>query len=122
MKLPNGYGSVVNLGKRRRKPYAARITVGWTEDGKQKKKYLGYYKTRQEAMKALADYNENPFDLATREVTFAELYEKWLTLKERGKQVTVSNAAAFKNLSVLHNFCLLKKRKLLRRNCNNFQN
>ena len=81
MKLPNGYGSVVNLGKRRRKPYAARITTGWTEDGKQKKKYLGYYKTRQEAMKALADYNENPFDLATREVTFAELYEKWLTLK-----------------------------------------
>ena len=66
MKLPNGYGSVVNLGKRRRKPYAARITVGWSEDGKQKKKYLGYYKTRQEAMKALADYNENPFDLCVK--------------------------------------------------------
>ena len=111
MKLPNGYGSVVNLGKRRRKPYAARITVGWTEDGKQKKKYLGYYKTRQEAMKALADYNENPFDLATREVTFAELYEKWLTLKERGKQVTVSNAAAFKNLSALHNMPFVDIRK-----------
>lgn len=111
MKLPNGYGSVVNLGKKRRKPYAARITVGWTEEGRQKKKYLGYYKTRQEAMKALADYNENPFDLATREITFAELYSKWLTLKERGKQVTASNAAAFKNLQPLHNMPFVDIRK-----------
>lgn len=76
MKLPNGYGSVVNLGKRRRKPYAARITVGWIEEGKQKKKYLGYYKTRQEAMKALADSNKNPFDLMAQDVTFADVYEK----------------------------------------------
>lgn len=111
MKLPNGYGTVTKLSGRRRKPYAARITTGWTEDGKQIKKYLGYYKTRQEAMKALADYNQNPFDLAAHEVTFAELYEKWLTLKERGKQVTACNAAAFKSLSALHNMVFADIRK-----------
>ena len=111
MKLPNGYGAVMKLSGRRRKPYAARITTGWTEDGKQIRKYLGYYKTRQEAMKALADYNENPFDLATREVTFAELYEKWLTLKERGKQVVAANAAAYKSLSLLHNMAFVDIRK-----------
>ena len=111
MKLPNGYGAIMKLSGRRRKPYAVRITVGWTEDGKQIRKYLGYYKTRQEAIKALADYNENPFDLATREITFAELYEKWLTLKERGKQVTACNAAAFKSLSVLHNMAFVDIRK-----------
>lgn len=114
MKLPNGYGSVVNLGKRRRKPYAARITVGWTEDGKQKKKYLGYYKTRQEAMKALADYNENPFDLATREVTFAELYEKWAKVKFKDKPILDIYKAAYKNLAALHDlkFADIRKRHI----------
>ncbi len=111
MKLPNGYGTVTKMSGRRRKPYAARITTGWTDDGKQIKKYIGYYKTRQEAMKALADYNENPFDLATHEITFAELYEKWLTLKERGRQVVASNAAAFKNLSAIHNMIFADIRK-----------
>ena len=32
MKLPNGYGGVIKLSGNRRKPYAARITVGWTTD------------------------------------------------------------------------------------------
>ena len=69
MKLPNGYGAVVKLSGKRRKPYAARVTVKWTEDGKQVRKYLGFYRTRQEALKALADYNANPYDLEAREVT-----------------------------------------------------
>lgn len=111
MKLPNGYGAIMKLSGRRRKPYAVRITVGWTDDGKQIRKYLGYYKTRQEAMKALADYNENPFDLATRDITFADLYEKWVNLKERSRQVTACNAAAFKSLSALHDMAFADIRK-----------
>lgn len=75
----------MKLSGRRRKPYAVRITVGWADNGKQIRKYLGYYKTRQEAMKALADHNENPFDLATRDITFADL---WVNLKERSKAAT----------------------------------
>lgn len=35
MKLPNGYGSVFKLGGNRRRPWAVRVTVGWTEEGKQ---------------------------------------------------------------------------------------
>lgn len=56
MKLPNGYGSMTKL-KRRCKPYAARVTVGWTDDGRQIKKYLGTFRTRREALNALAEYN-----------------------------------------------------------------
>ena len=63
MKLPNGYGSVTRMGRRRRNQYAARVTVGWTDDGKQIKKYLGFFPTRQEALNALANYNQNPFDV-----------------------------------------------------------
>lgn len=102
MRLPNGYGAVVKLAGRRRKPYAARITVGWTEDGKQIRKYLGYYKTRQEAIKALADYNENPFDLMEKDVTFAEVYQRWANLKFKNKPVLGIYTAAYKSLATLH--------------------
>ena len=29
LKLPNGYGSVTKLSGNRRKPYLARVTLGW---------------------------------------------------------------------------------------------
>ena len=32
MKNPNGYGSVFKLTGNRRKPWCARVTVGWTDD------------------------------------------------------------------------------------------
>ena len=52
MKQPNGYGGISKLKGRRRKPYAVRVTTGWTDEGKQIKKYLGYYATKKEAIKA----------------------------------------------------------------------
>lgn len=114
MKLPNGYGSVIKMSGARRKPYAARITAGWTEDGKQIKKYLGFFKTRQEALKALAEYNENPFDLSTRDVTFVEVYEHWCKIKFKDEPIKPAYAAAFKNLSELHNmkFAEIRKRHM----------
>ena len=77
-------------------------------------KYLGYFKTRQEAMKALADYNENPFDLASREITFAELYERWCKIKYKDKPVLRIYTAAYKKLEPLHNmkFSEIRKRHI----------
>lgn len=58
-----------------------RITVGWdiTESGKQKQifKTIGYFKTRKEAMLALANYNSNPYNLDYDGITFEEIWEKW---------------------------------------------
>ena len=55
MKLPNGYGSVTKLSGNRRKPYLARVTLGWTTDeqtGKtvQNRVPLGTFKTKKEAL------------------------------------------------------------------------
>ena len=77
MRLPNSYGSVTKLSGKRRKPYAVRITVGWEDDGTQMQKYLSYHKTRQEALKALADFNEHPYDISNHDITFAGLYDRW---------------------------------------------
>ncbi|MGN0408676.1 MAG: hypothetical protein ACI4EJ_10470 [Bacteroides sp.] len=79
MKLPNGYGSVHKLsGAKRKKPWRVRITDGYVYDPDkdrqiQKYKTLGYYETKQQALQALASYNENPYDLDVDNITFREL-------------------------------------------------
>lgn len=90
MRLPNGYGSVVNLGKKRRKPFAARVTtgfdiVGYHENGapktRQKYKYLGYFTKRTEALACLLAYNNSPYDLTKHNITFSQIYEEWAERK-----------------------------------------
>ena len=63
MRNPNGYGSDFNLSGNRRKPFAVRITQGYTDEGKRIYKYLSYHITRKEAMQALAAYNTNPYNI-----------------------------------------------------------
>lgn len=82
MRNPNGYGSVVKLPGKRRKPFAVRVTASFALDADnerltQKYKYLGYYAKRVDAMKALADYNADPYDLDTRGLTLGEVYDLW---------------------------------------------
>lgn len=77
MRLPSGYGSVQKLSGNRRNPYVARITTGWAEDGRQIREYIGYYKTRKEALQALSDYHNDPYDLEASKLTFSQIYEKW---------------------------------------------
>lgn len=72
----NGFGSIVKLSGNRRKPFAVRITTGW-EDGKQVRKYLGYYPSEAEALMALAEYHKGGFDLDLSKLTVAEFFERW---------------------------------------------
>ena len=72
----NGFGSIVKLSGHRRKPFAVRITTGW-KDGKQIRKYLGYYVSEAEALMALAEYHKNGIDLDLSKLTFGEVFEKW---------------------------------------------
>ena len=98
MKLPNGYGTVYKLSGKRRKPYIARKTIGWeineeTKKSKQILKTIGYYKTKSEALQALADYNSDPYDLIISKYTFAEIYEKWFeeTFNDDSNKSTMHN-------------------------------
>lgn len=110
MKLANGMGSVYKQGGKRRNPWIARKTKGWEIDektGRTKQRYLtiGYYPTRQEALTALMNYNQNPYDIETNTITFAEVYERWS--KEHFLKVTPSSCrswvAAFNHSKSLHN-------------------
>ena len=57
MKNPNGFGTVSKLSGKRRKPYVARVTIGFDKKGKQLQKAIGYFATRKEGLQALSAYN-----------------------------------------------------------------
>ena len=106
MKLPNGFGSVYKLSGRRRRPWVAAKTFGWEFDEKgqkvkQKQQAIGYYATRQEAMTALVQYNENPYDLNFNKTTFSEVYEKW----SEEYFPTLSNASSIRTISAAYKYC-----------------
>jgi integrase len=84
MRLPNGYGSVYKLSGNRRKPWVARKTTGWDFDTNKKTsrpiyKFIGYYKTKAEALNALAAYNRDPYSLSTdpTDISLEDLYDRW---------------------------------------------
>lgn len=80
MRLPNGFGQISFLkGRNLRNPYRAMVTVGKRDDGRPICKLLkpqAYFKTYNEAYRALMDYNANPYDL-NENITVLELFDRW---------------------------------------------
>ena len=84
MRNPNGYGSVVKLSGRRRKPFMVRKTAGYTDKGYPIYTIIGYAVTRAEGNMMLAEYNRNPYDVDATKVTVAEVFESW----EKGSRLS----------------------------------
>lgn len=98
MRLPNGLGSIAKLSGKRRKPFVAKVNPHpIVNEEKKRVQYqydiLGYYATREEAMNALFAYNQNPYDLCTASITFAELYEKFKI--EKTKDISAKSFTAY---------------------------
>lgn len=111
MRHENGFGSIVCLdktGKKRRKPWAVRITSGW-KDGKQIRKYLGYYKTEREALLALAEYHKGGYNLDLSKLTLGEVYERWIERLEPkvSKNVLISHNMAYTRFDRMANVPLV---------------
>ena len=77
MRLPNGYGSVVKLPGKRRRPFMVRKTVGYDEKAHPIYDVIGYFANRTDALMALAEYNRDPYDVDLSKSTMSELYEAW---------------------------------------------
>lgn len=91
MRNENGFGSIVCLdktGKKRRKPWAVRITTGW-KNGKQVRKYLGYYRTQREALIALSEYHKSGVDIDLTNLTLEEVFDRWYARIEPKSSVAV---------------------------------
>ncbi len=111
-KLPNGFGSIKKLSGNRTKPFAAYPpTTEFKLNGSPvTMPAIGYYEDWYEAFDALREYNKNPYNIESENITFAELYQLYYKDKyENNQKKTFSEAsknstnAAFKNCSALHN-------------------
>lgn len=101
MRRGNGDGSVFKLSGKRRKPYAVRVTVGWTIDGKQKYKYIGYYTNKTEAKKALAEYLLNPQIVNIERQTLESIFHKMLEKSDFTEGTKKQYVSGFKKLEPL---------------------
>lgn len=108
MRLPNNYGNISKLSGKRRRPWRVRKTIGWIINeatGKRKQQFhnIGYYKTRREAVQALAEHNVNPHTIDDN-TTFEELYVKWTSQKfpALSQSSIKSHKAAFATCAPLH--------------------
>lgn len=101
MKRANGQGTIAKLSGNRRKPYAVKITTGWTEKGTQKYKYLSYHKNYREAERALNEYNRDPYMVTN--LTLNDLWDMWFPLQADKAEGTIRNyCAAWNHLEPLH--------------------
>lgn len=105
-KLPNGYGTIYKMSGKRSKPYRAMKTDKWIIDpvtgkSKQIRFTIGYYQSREDAMIALANYNENPYDIKADSITFSEVYEKW----SKNYFPTLSNPSSVRTVTAAYAYC-----------------
>lgn len=78
---PNGSGTVVKLSGNRKKPFQVRVNTRLDDRGYPEFDILGNYEDQVQADIALAKYNENPYDVNLRSLTFTEVYERWYRKK-----------------------------------------
>jgi len=117
-RMPNGYGSIIKLSGKRRKPYAVRITTGYVLKGTdehpravQQYRYLEYFEKRTDAVRYLSDYNAG---IRVREhtaivdmPTFKEVYNMAMDERRAARNGLSANLersyhAAFNRLSPIH--------------------
>lgn len=118
MRRANGTGSIVYLGKKRRRPYAIRISTDvhkiMTDKGlryRQTYKYLAYFATAREAQAYLENLNTGKPVPAPQNVskapTFKDVYERWMEQKQALKrppteQTVKAYKTAFNRFSSIH--------------------
>ena len=101
MRNANGTGSIVKLSGNRRRPYGIRKIIGWKSDGRPIMRYLGYYRTRREAEKALYELNNDPYKIT--DITLSDIWETWYALQDGKSDGTRKNyCVAYNHLEPLH--------------------
>lgn len=103
MRRGNGDGSVFKLSGKRKKPWAVRVTIGFTDEGKQKYKYIGYYENKTQAKTALTKYLADPLDVIQTRVTLKDVFEAMIEKSKLSDNTRKQYASRFKKMEPLHN-------------------
>jgi integrase len=127
MKLPNGYGGIVKMPGKRRKPWAVRVSYYQEVPGqppKRKQKYIAFFSEQKHALEYLAEYNSGAVVKEHQKYvdipTFAELYEKWKAYRNSLKNAP--GQSAWKNYDIAFNFyAAVHARKIISIRANDLQ-
>ena len=81
MRMENGTGTVSKLSGKRRKPYCAKMFVGWRTDDAKKRtvpvyKSIGCFAKKSEAYRALMDAKVKPVERSDK-ITLERVYSEW---------------------------------------------
>lgn len=95
MKLPNGYGSVVKMPGKRRRPWAVRVSE--KRDGKVCRKYIAFTATKEEALDTLAQFHKTPWNTDRSNATFKDVFELWYNTNDLAKNTIQNYKSIFKN-------------------------
>ena len=85
MKRANGTGTIIKLKGNRRKPWFAKVTIGYKENGQPEQKIIcneygeKYFQSRPEVEEALLWWNKNNGNVNVNKLsyTFKQLYDEW---------------------------------------------
>lgn len=77
MRNPNGYGTVFKLRGNLRRPWVARKTTGYNENGNPIYLVVGYFEKRTDALIALAEFNGRDINVPFVDMTLRLLYVRW---------------------------------------------
>ena len=109
MKNPNGFGSVIKLSGKRRRPFAVRISSVEEKEGvfRQKFIYLDYFEKRKDALQYLSEYNSGFEVKKTPRIeespTFEEVYEMFGKFRASvGKPLNRNYTLAYNRVKPLH--------------------
>lgn len=95
MRRANGTGSVYKLSGKRHKPWTARATEGYKENGQATYKYIGYYATKKEAVQALEKYQYIP---EQKVMTVEQAWEGYQKCYQGRKSTLESYKSGYKRL------------------------
>lgn len=99
----NGQGGVIKLPGTRKKPYAARLPAVYNDSGSCKRKILGYFSTKTEALNALNAAISNGIAEVV-DYTLADIYNEWKSQQfpELSKKSIDAYETAYKHIEYLH--------------------
>ncbi len=111
MRNPNGLGSVSKLPGNRRKPWQARVVVGFNDLGNPIRKSIGTYEKREDGLQALLRYAQGGISPKAG-ITLSQLYDEWSAghYNQITKSTVQGYEAAWKHTAPLgkHKFCDLR--------------
>lgn len=134
MKMPNGYGSVVKLSGKRRKPWAVRVSYLEEQPNgtvKRKQKYLAYFQKQESALTYLSEKNNGAIvpehQKYSNVPTFHDLFFMWENYKKSLKKAPGSSAwrnyhIAFDMFSAVHDKKIISIRAQDLQDCLNAHN